>query len=174
MGRHTEVRDVKVLFENSFREFFKSLCFYAMSFVKDEEAAKDIVHDVFLTVRSPVFRFVVHKRRRGGRGATSVRDRLGSCTRSIGVLYAIDWSLVRDLLESCTRLVGVLYAIGWSLVRDRLGSCTRWLGILYAMVWSIVSDSIGVLFVKLPETGLPESRKLSVPLLIYCSGWRQE
>jgi len=50
MGRHTEVHDVKILFENSFREFFKSLCFHAMSFVKDEEAAKDIVHDVFLTV----------------------------------------------------------------------------------------------------------------------------
>ncbi|NCE72101.1 RNA polymerase sigma-70 factor [Odoribacter sp. Z80] len=50
MGRETEACDVKILFENSFREFFKSLCFHAMSFVKDEEVAKDVVHDVFLTV----------------------------------------------------------------------------------------------------------------------------
>ncbi|MDE5610534.1 MAG: RNA polymerase sigma-70 factor [Odoribacter sp.] len=50
MERHTEACDVKILFENSFREFFKSLCFHAMSYVKDGEVAKDIVHDVFLTV----------------------------------------------------------------------------------------------------------------------------
>ena len=50
MERYTGTCDVKILFENSFREFFKPLCFHAMSFVKDEEAAKDIVHDVFLTV----------------------------------------------------------------------------------------------------------------------------
>ncbi|MDE6451753.1 MAG: RNA polymerase sigma-70 factor [Odoribacter sp.] len=50
MEKHTEAPDVKILFENSFREFFKPLCFHAMSFVKDEEVSKDIVHDVFLTV----------------------------------------------------------------------------------------------------------------------------
>lgn len=50
MGGHNEERDVKMQFENSFRELFKPLCFHAMSFVKDQEVAKDIVHDVFLTV----------------------------------------------------------------------------------------------------------------------------
>lgn len=52
MGIHQEERDVKILFENSFREFFKPLCFHVMSLVGDEEVAKDIVHDVFLTLWS--------------------------------------------------------------------------------------------------------------------------
>jgi len=38
------------MFEVYFKAYFKSLCFYAMSFVKDNEAAKDVVHDVFLAV----------------------------------------------------------------------------------------------------------------------------
>lgn len=42
-------REFKLQFEDSFKRFFKSLCFHAMSFVKDEDIAKDIVHDVFLT-----------------------------------------------------------------------------------------------------------------------------
>ena len=50
MGGFAGEDDIKNQFENSFREFFKSLCFHAMSFVKDEEVAKDIVHDIFLTV----------------------------------------------------------------------------------------------------------------------------
>ena len=34
-------------FEMLFKQHFKPLCFYAMSFLSDEEVAKDIVHDVF-------------------------------------------------------------------------------------------------------------------------------
>lgn len=37
-------------FEMLFKQHFKPLCFYAMSFLSDEEVAKDIVHDVFLAV----------------------------------------------------------------------------------------------------------------------------
>lgn len=48
----TKERELKWLFEDSFKRFFKPLCFHAMSFVKDEDVAKDIVHDVFLTVWS--------------------------------------------------------------------------------------------------------------------------
>ena len=33
-----------------FKQYFKSLCIHAMSFVKDEDVAKDIVHDVFLNM----------------------------------------------------------------------------------------------------------------------------
>ena len=40
----------KLQFEDSFKRFFKPLCFHAMSFVKDADIAKDIVHDVFLAV----------------------------------------------------------------------------------------------------------------------------
>lgn len=43
-------REFKAEFEESFKRFFKPLCFHAMSFVRDEDAARDIVHDVFLTV----------------------------------------------------------------------------------------------------------------------------
>lgn len=50
MVRNSGERELKVNFENSFKEFFKPLCFHAMSFVKDEEVAKDLVHDVFITV----------------------------------------------------------------------------------------------------------------------------
>ena len=42
-------REFKLQFEDSFKQFFKPLCFHAMSFVKDADIAKDIVHDVFLT-----------------------------------------------------------------------------------------------------------------------------
>ena len=42
-------REFKLQFEDSFKRFFKPLCFHAMSFVKDADIAKDIVHDVFLT-----------------------------------------------------------------------------------------------------------------------------
>jgi len=41
--------EFKLQFEDSFKRFFKPLCFHAMSFVKDADIAKDIVHDVFLT-----------------------------------------------------------------------------------------------------------------------------
>ena len=43
-------RELKSEFEDSFKRFFKPLCFHAMSFVRDEDAARDIVHDVFLNV----------------------------------------------------------------------------------------------------------------------------
>lgn len=43
-------KEVRRLFESGFKQYFKPLCFYAMSFVKDDEVARDIVHDVFLTV----------------------------------------------------------------------------------------------------------------------------
>ena len=42
-------REFKLQFEDSFKRFFKPLCFHAMSFVKDADIAKDIVHDAFLT-----------------------------------------------------------------------------------------------------------------------------
>ena len=41
---------LKEKFEEAFREYFTSLFGYAMSFVKDEDAAKDIVHDVFFSL----------------------------------------------------------------------------------------------------------------------------
>ena len=41
--------EFKLQFEDSFKRFFKPLCFHAMSFVKDADIAKDIVLDVFLT-----------------------------------------------------------------------------------------------------------------------------
>lgn len=37
-------------FEELFKLHFKSLCYYAMSIVRDEESARDIVHDVFLNL----------------------------------------------------------------------------------------------------------------------------
>ncbi len=39
-----------VQFEDIFKLHFRSLCFYAMSFTKDDEVARDIVHDVFMGV----------------------------------------------------------------------------------------------------------------------------
>lgn len=42
--------EINKVFEDCFKQYFKSLCFYAMTFVKDAEASKDIVHDVFLSV----------------------------------------------------------------------------------------------------------------------------
>lgn len=39
-----------VQFEDIFKLYFKSLCYYAMSFTKDDEVARDIVHDVFMGV----------------------------------------------------------------------------------------------------------------------------
>lgn len=50
MQRNVNERQMKVQFENYFRQYFKPLCFYAMSLLKDEEAARDVVHDVFLSV----------------------------------------------------------------------------------------------------------------------------
>ena len=42
-------KEFKQLFETYFKQYFKRLCFHAMSFVKDDEVARDIVHDVFLS-----------------------------------------------------------------------------------------------------------------------------
>ena len=42
-------KEISKVFEDCFRQFFKPLCYYAMSFVKDGEAAKDLVHDAFLS-----------------------------------------------------------------------------------------------------------------------------
>lgn len=42
--------EIEKEFENCFKQFFKPLCFYAMRLLKDEEVAKDVVHDVFLSV----------------------------------------------------------------------------------------------------------------------------
>ena len=43
-------RNIRKAFEDCFRQYFKPLCVYAASFVNDEEAAKDLVHDAFLSV----------------------------------------------------------------------------------------------------------------------------
>lgn len=37
-------------FEVYFKQYFRSLYFHALSFIRDEDVAKDIVHDVFITV----------------------------------------------------------------------------------------------------------------------------
>lgn len=42
-------KEISKVFEDCFRQFFKPLCYYAMGFVKDGEAAKDLVHDAFLS-----------------------------------------------------------------------------------------------------------------------------
>ena len=42
-------KEISKVFEDCFRQFFKPLCYYAMGFVKDSEAAKDLVHDAFLS-----------------------------------------------------------------------------------------------------------------------------
>ena len=42
--------EFKQQFEAYFKQYFKPLYFHAMSFVKDDDVAKDIVHDVFLSV----------------------------------------------------------------------------------------------------------------------------
>ena len=42
-------KEINKVFEDCFRQFFKPLCYYAMGFVKDGEAAKDLVHDAFLS-----------------------------------------------------------------------------------------------------------------------------
>lgn len=43
-------RKLRVQFEELFKLHFNALCFYAMSFVKDREVARDTVHDVFMAV----------------------------------------------------------------------------------------------------------------------------
>lgn len=43
-------KEFRTQFEVYFKQYFKQLCYYAMSFVKDSDAARDIVHDVFLSV----------------------------------------------------------------------------------------------------------------------------
>lgn len=48
--KYSNEQEFKEQFEICFKQSFKPLCFYAMSFVKDDEVARDIVHDVFLSV----------------------------------------------------------------------------------------------------------------------------
>lgn len=43
-------KEFKQQCEAYFKQYFKRLCFRAMSFVKDDEVARDIVHDVFLSL----------------------------------------------------------------------------------------------------------------------------
>ena len=43
-------KDLRELFEGLFGQYYQSLCFYALSFVKDKEIARDLVHDVFLSL----------------------------------------------------------------------------------------------------------------------------
>ena len=38
----------EVAFEYVFREYYASLCFFANKFLRDREAAKDVVQEVFL------------------------------------------------------------------------------------------------------------------------------
>lgn len=47
---YTTEKEFEYRFEMCFKQYFKPLCFYAMSFIKDSEASKDIVHDVFLSI----------------------------------------------------------------------------------------------------------------------------
>ena len=42
--------EIESLFKKIFEQYFRALCFYAISFTKDEEIARDIVHDVFMGV----------------------------------------------------------------------------------------------------------------------------
>ena len=43
-------KEFRKQFEVCFKQYFRPLCFYAISLVKDTEVARDIVHDVFLVV----------------------------------------------------------------------------------------------------------------------------
>lgn len=43
----TEAVECSKIFEQLFRENYSRLCFHAFSFLNDEEAAKDVVNDVF-------------------------------------------------------------------------------------------------------------------------------
>lgn len=48
--KYSSKEEFREQFEMCFKQHFKPLCFYAMSFVRDDEVARDIVHDVFLSV----------------------------------------------------------------------------------------------------------------------------
>lgn len=44
------IRRLENEFEQLFKQNFKNLCSYAISYIRDEEIARDIVHDVFMVV----------------------------------------------------------------------------------------------------------------------------
>ena len=49
MQKSVDKRQIRLQFEDDFRQYFKPLCFYAMSLLKDNEVVRDVVHDVFLS-----------------------------------------------------------------------------------------------------------------------------
>ena len=50
MDRVQDNKQCSRVFEQLFKQHYRTLCFYAMSLVNDLDASKDIVHDVFLSL----------------------------------------------------------------------------------------------------------------------------
>ena len=50
MERVQDNKQSSRVFEQLFKQHYRTLCFYAMSLVNDLDASKDIVHDVFLSL----------------------------------------------------------------------------------------------------------------------------
>ncbi len=50
MERVQDNKQCSRVFEQLFKQHYRTLCFYAMSLVNDLDASKDIVHDVFLSL----------------------------------------------------------------------------------------------------------------------------
>ena len=50
MERVQDNKQSSLVFEQLFKQHYRTLCFHAMSLVNDLDASKDIVHDVFLSL----------------------------------------------------------------------------------------------------------------------------
>ena len=50
MERVQDNKQSSLMFEQLFKQHYRTLCFHAMSLVNDLDASKDIVHDVFLSL----------------------------------------------------------------------------------------------------------------------------
>lgn len=121
MGLSLKDREYAVQFEEIFRLHFRSLCYYAMSLVNDEEAARDIVHDTFMTlwngrhendlsrpkkayltvlVRNQCFNYLEHLK---------VKDRHAQEELTLGGIYADAYSEEEEeLLEAILRRIDQL------------------------------------------------------------------
>lgn len=121
MGLSLKDREYAVQFEEIFKLHFRSLCYYAMSLVKDEEAARDIVHDTFMTlwngrhendffrpkkayltvlVRNQCFNYLEHLK---------VKDRHAQEELTLGSIYADAYSEEEEeLLEAILRRIDQL------------------------------------------------------------------
>ena len=92
MERVQDNKQSSLVFEQLFKQHYRTLCFHAMSLVNDLDASKDIVHDVFLSLwyhrasidfTRPIFPYLFSLTRNRAFELQDIKSRIITCVNTL-------------------------------------------------------------------------------------------